>query len=203
MNETLNSSKGDTQRQRIIEAAYDLFYRKGFNQTSFSDIAHAADFPRGNFYYYFKSKDDLLREVMRFRIQALKDMVAQWDQGSDDPAQRLMFVADMMEATKQDVMRYGCPLGTLTAELGKTQKALQDEAVQMLDTIVSWAERQLIELGYGDQAPILAMHLMARLQGITMMAYAYGNDAFVDYEICGIRKELKQLGRKESLNDCD
>lgn len=202
MTAALNSSKGDSQRQRIIEAAYELFYRKGFNQTSFSDIAQAADFPRGNFYYYFKSKDDLLREVLGFRIAALREMVAQWDQGSENPAERLMSVADMLEATKLDVIRYGCPLGTLTAELGKTQTALQSEALQMFDTIIGWAERQLVALGYGDQAHILAMHLMARLQGVTMMAYAYGNSAFIDYEICCIRKELERLGRKDPVNEC-
>jgi TetR/AcrR family transcriptional regulator, transcriptional repressor for nem operon len=201
MTEAVQSIKGGSNRQRIIRAAYELFYQKGFNQTSFSDIAEAADFPRGNFYYYFKSKDALLKEVVRYRIDLLKEMMVQWDQGSDDPAQRLLFVADMMEATREDVIRYGCPLGTLTAELGKTQEDLQGEAVQMLNVIIAWTERQLEALGYGEQAHILAMHLMSRLQGVTMMAFSYGDRAFIDYEIQSIRQELERLGRKEPLYD--
>jgi AcrR family transcriptional regulator len=201
MTEEAQSSKGDSNRQRIIKAAYELFYKKGFNQTSFSDIAKAADFPRGNFYYYFKSKDALLKEVVQYRVDLLKAMLEQWDQSSDDPARRLLFITDLMEATKEDVIRYGCPLGTLTSELGKTQTDLQEDAVQMMNVINAWAERQLEALGYGEQAHILAMHLMSRLQGVTMMAFSYGDRAFIDYEIRSMREELERLGRKEPLND--
>jgi len=201
MTKTVEPCKGDSNRQRIIQAAYELFYHQGFNQTSFSDIAEAAEFPRGNFYYYFKSKDELLREVVQYRLERLKEMLAQWDAGSDDPAQRLLFIADMMEASKPDVMRYGCPLGTLTAELGKTQAPLQEEAVQMFDIIIDWAQSQLEALGYGEQSRILAMHLMARLQGMTMMAFSYGDEAFIDYEILNMRQELERLGRKECEYD--
>jgi AcrR family transcriptional regulator len=193
--------KGDSNRQRIIQAAYELFYHQGFNQTSFSDIAEAAEFPRGNFYYYFKSKDELLREVVHYRSDRLREMLAQWDASSNDPAQRLLFIADMMEASKADVMRYGCPLGTLTAELGKTQAALQEEALQMFDIIIDWAQAQLETLGYGEQARILAMHLMARLQGVTMMAFSYGDEAFIDFEIQSMRQELERLGRKDFEHD--
>ena len=46
-------TKGEGNRQRIIEAADNLFYRRGYNQTSFQDISDATGIPRGNFYYYF------------------------------------------------------------------------------------------------------------------------------------------------------
>lgn len=48
--------KGENNRQRIIDAAENLFYRRGYNQTSFQDISDATDIPRGNFYYYYKTK---------------------------------------------------------------------------------------------------------------------------------------------------
>lgn len=201
MTKVAEPCKGDSNRQRIIQAAYELFYHQGFNQTSFSDIAEAAEFPRGNFYYYFKSKDELLREVVHYRSDRLREMLAQWDANSEDPAQRLLFIADMMQATKADVMRYGCPLGTLTAELGKTQSALQEEALQMFDIIIEWAQHQLETLGYGEQARLLAMHLMARLQGVTMMAFSYGDEAFIDFEIQSMRQELERLGRKDLEHD--
>ena len=47
-------TKGENNRTRIIEAADQLFYKHGYNQTSFSDIADITGIPRGNFYYYFK-----------------------------------------------------------------------------------------------------------------------------------------------------
>ena len=53
-------SKSDLTKQRIVQAANQLFYRKGFSQTSFSDVVAEADVPRGNIYYYFKSKEEIL-----------------------------------------------------------------------------------------------------------------------------------------------
>ena len=50
-------AKSERTRQRIIDAANQLFYRKGYNRTSFTDVVEEADVPRGNIYYYFKTKD--------------------------------------------------------------------------------------------------------------------------------------------------
>ena len=194
---TTSSKKSDSNRQKIIEAAYDLFYHQGFNQTSFSDIAEAASFPRGNFYYYFKSKDELLTEVVQYQVERMRQMIADWNQASSDPAERLMCIADMMENSRDDVIRYGCPLGTLTAELGKTQAGLQKEAVHMFDVLIDWLVEQLQALGYAEQSKTLAMHVIGRVQGVTTMAFAYGDSTFVDYEIDVIRRELRQLARRE------
>ena len=70
--------KGEGNRQRIIDAANDLFYRRGYNQTSFQDISDATGIPRGNFYYYFKTKDEILDAVVSSRIAELADMLKNW-----------------------------------------------------------------------------------------------------------------------------
>ena len=60
-------SKGESNRQRIIDAADALFYQRGYNQTSFQDISDETGIPRGNFYYYFKTKDEILSAVVATR----------------------------------------------------------------------------------------------------------------------------------------
>ena len=57
-----------TTREHIVAAADQLFYRQGFEHTSFSDIADAVQISRGNFYYHFKSKDEILDAVIDVRI---------------------------------------------------------------------------------------------------------------------------------------
>ncbi|MGI9514997.1 MAG: TetR/AcrR family transcriptional regulator, partial [Anderseniella sp.] len=44
-------------RDHIVAAASQLFYRQGYEHTSFADIAGAVRISRGNFYYHFKTKD--------------------------------------------------------------------------------------------------------------------------------------------------
>ncbi len=198
MAETKKAGKGQSNKQRIIEAANDLFYHQGFNQTSFTEIAEAADFPRGNFYYYFRTKEELLKEVILFRCEVMRDMLKYWDEQSSDPCIRLQNLATMLEQSREDIVRYGCPLGTLTAELGKTQEVLKEEAMEMFNIIVDWSEIQLQAMGYGEQSRQLAKHLMARIQGITTIAYAYQDSDYAVFEVEKLRSEIQGLCRKEN-----
>ena len=45
----------------LLEAANKLVHQQGFNQTTLADIAKAAQVPLGNVYYYFKTKEDIVR----------------------------------------------------------------------------------------------------------------------------------------------
>ena len=47
-------------REKIINTAWKLFYEEGFGETTINDIIREADISKGTFYYYFRSKDDLL-----------------------------------------------------------------------------------------------------------------------------------------------
>ena len=49
-----------TVKERIIEAASELFQKKGYNNVSIDEIIEKAGTSKGGFYYYFDSKDQLL-----------------------------------------------------------------------------------------------------------------------------------------------
>jgi AcrR family transcriptional regulator len=56
-------------RRRILDAAYELFYRKGFGRVGVDDIATAAGITKRTLYYHFKSKDDLLASVLELHSE--------------------------------------------------------------------------------------------------------------------------------------
>lgn len=56
--------KRDEVRQRIINAAYESFWRSGFRRTSMDGIAARAGLTKRTVYSYFRSKDDLLAAVL-------------------------------------------------------------------------------------------------------------------------------------------
>ena len=68
-----------TTRDHIVDAADQLFYRQGYEHTSFSDIADAVQISRGNFYYHFKSKDEILDAVIDERLANTQTMLEQWE----------------------------------------------------------------------------------------------------------------------------
>ncbi len=172
------SSKGESNRQRIIGAADNLFYRSGYNQTSFQDISDATGIPRGNFYYYFKTKDEILNAVVDTRILELKKMLKQCDADTDDARERLLMFSNMLERSREDVIRSGCPIGTLNSELAKNDSVLHEKSSQVFILLRDWIKQRFGDLGL-DNADDLAMDLLAKLQGVTVVACAFQDDAFV------------------------
>ncbi|WP_094607695.1 HTH-type transcriptional regulator BetI [Sporomusa silvacetica DSM 10669] len=55
----------------IIDAAETLFYSKGYHETAISDIVKKMGVAQGTFYYYFKSKDDLLDALINRHLSTL------------------------------------------------------------------------------------------------------------------------------------
>ena len=54
----------EERKNEIIDAAEELFNTKGFEQTSVSDIVKRVGVAQGLFYYYFKSKEEILNAVL-------------------------------------------------------------------------------------------------------------------------------------------
>jgi AcrR family transcriptional regulator len=179
--------KSERTRQRIVEAANRLFYHKGYNQTSFSDVVHAADVPRGNIYYYFKTKDEILEAAIGYRIERIGQMLDSWTGAYHTPIERLHRFIDILSNSADAIMRYGCPMGTLNTELGKDQDRLQEQAENLFKVFESWLSDQFSELGYAGRAHELALRLMAQGQGISVMAHVHNDPGF-------LRREKERLG---------
>ena len=61
----------ERNKELILRAASEEFADKGFAATKTSDIAAKAGLPKPNVYYYFKSKENLYREVLESIIEPL------------------------------------------------------------------------------------------------------------------------------------
>ncbi len=67
------SPKGADTKLRIIRAAADLFHKQGLHATSPDEVIEASETGKGQFYYYFKSKEGLIHEVLRWHLDAIGD----------------------------------------------------------------------------------------------------------------------------------
>ena len=107
----------NTTREQIVEAADELFYRRGYEHTSFSDIADVVRISRGNFYYHFKTKDEILDAVIDLRLANTQKMLDQWEAEGKRPADRIRSFIHILIANRAKIMRHGCPVGTLLPSL--------------------------------------------------------------------------------------
>ncbi|MEK6747747.1 MAG: TetR/AcrR family transcriptional regulator [Pseudomonadota bacterium] len=174
---------GNTTRDHIIDAADELFYRQGYAHTSFSDIADAVQISRGNFYYHFKSKGKILDAVINTRLANTRKMLAHWEIEAKQPADRIRSFVHMLVANRAKIKRYGCPVGTLCTELAKLNHASQAEANQLFTLFRVWLRKQFTLLGRKADADELAMHLLARSQGVATLANAFHDEKFIRQEV--------------------
>ena len=180
-----------TTRDHIVEAADRLFYRQGYENTSFSDIADVVQISRGNFYFHFKSKDEILDAVINARLADTRTILEQWEVQGKQPADRIESFINILIANRADIKRYGCPVGTLCAELAKLNHAAQAEANKLFTLFRTWLREQFTLLGRRADADALAMHLLARSQGVAMLANAFHDEKFIRQEVKKMRDWLR------------
>lgn len=172
-----------TTRDHIVEAADQLFYQKGYEHTSFADIADVVQISRGNFYYYFKTKDEILEAVIGLRLSNTEKMLGQWEANGKSPADRIRSFIQILIMNRAKIMLYGCPVGTLRNELAKLDHVAQAEANKIFVLFRNWLSRQFALLGRDADAGALAMHLLARSQGVATLANAFRDEDFIRQEV--------------------
>lgn len=172
-----------TTRDGIVKAADELFYRQGFEHTSFAHIAEAVGISRGNFYHHFKTKDEILAAVIAERLANTREMLAQWEGSNEHPFDRISAFIHILIANRAEIMRHGCPVGTLCGELAKLEHASQAAANELFTLFRAWLGQQFTLLGREADADALAMHLLAMSQGVATLANAFHDTAFVDREV--------------------
>lgn len=172
-----------TTRDHIVKAADELFYRQGYEHTSFAHIAEAVGISRGNFYHHFKTKDEILEAVIAERLNNTREMLAQWESSNEHPFDRIRAFIHILIANRTEIMRHGCPVGTLCAELAKLEHASQAAANELFTLFRTWLGRQFTLLGREADADALAMHLLALSQGVATLASTFHDTAFVEREV--------------------
>jgi AcrR family transcriptional regulator len=173
----------EATREHIVRAADELFYKQGYQHTSFADIADAVRISRGNFYYHFKTKDEILAAVIDARVAERRRMLGQWEAEQPAPAGRIRCYINIVITNAADIENYGCPVGTLTTELSKLGHGSLESATGIFTLFRTWLGEQFAALGRADNADELAMHVLAFSQGIAIVSNAYQDREFVRREV--------------------
>ena len=120
-------------------------------------------------------------------------MLMDWDQEFDEPKQRLLRYAEVPLNEIDGVLRYGCPMGSLNVELGKTQLALQSHAAEMFSLFLEWLQKQFIALKYNKkESRNLALHIISVSQGAALMGNVYQDRSFIEREVSLIKEWISQ-----------
>ena len=159
------------KRDRLVEAASQLFYDQGVERTTIAEIAVAADVPAGNVYYYFKTKDDIIDAVVSLRIGEIEATHADLETRFDTPAERLKALFRSLSEHAETIAQRGCPIGSLCTELSKRVPGPDQHSMRLMQSLIGGAEQQFLEMGRTD-ARELAIEMIASYQGTAVLSQA-------------------------------
>jgi len=186
-------------RDRLIEAARDLFITQGYSSTGIAQILKTAGARSGSLYHFFPTKEDLLLAVLDWYRQnigtALLDPI--WERVSD-PIERVFGLFDgyrqMLLLTE---FRHGCPIGNLALEVCETHpnaRALINRNFDLwLEAVSSCFEEAAGRLPDGTDPKELAVFVLTTMEGAVMLARSYRSLDPFDVAVTQLRDYVERL----------
>ncbi len=170
-------------RERIVEAADRLFAEHGFAATSIADVAAAAQLLKGNLAYYFKTKQEVFDAVLLARQQRLWRELTQGLALDADAKTAITRLLAQVRSQADHLARFGCPIGSLSTELGKTGTRLPSPAARPLVELEDYLRFQFGRVMQVGVARECAEHLLALLQGAAVVAQARRDPSVVRRQV--------------------
>lgn len=184
-----------TTKQKIIESADRLFYENGFEATSFEDISEVVGISRGNFYHHFKSKNEILDAAIDERIENIKLLLIDWEKDTN-PKRRIIKFINILIMNRENIEKYGCPLGSLCTELGKLKHVSVKNARKLFEIFENWLVMQFTALGLYNAIKYARRTLLIS-QGGAVMSNIYQDRELIDYEIALFEDWLDKIIKEE------
>lgn len=130
------STKGAATRDQILNAAARLIHVQGYQSTSLDDVLRESGVGKGNFYYYFKSKEDLGYAIIDRITQAFVERSlgpAFADAEADPVAQIHAFLDRVLDAQRLRKCIGGCVMGNLASELSDVHEGFRQRLAGTFD----------------------------------------------------------------------
>lgn len=184
---------GAATRQRVIEAAYDLFYRDGFHRVGVDAVAEAAGVTKRTLYYHFDSKDALLAAVLEHQGGLAVGRIEAWlGPVSEAPAAVTDALFDALDRWAGRPGWAGSGFTRLTMELaGLPGHPARDVARRHKAAIEELLARRLSDR-HGEAAPGLARRIMVLLEGCQAMILISGDRAYAREAAVAARALVEQ-----------
>lgn len=193
------TKRGRASRERIVERAAELFAERGIAGTSVDEVLAAAGAGKGQFYHYFRGRDELAAAAVGFRC-------AQVVGGLTEALGRVSSLAGLEQALTGFIARFeqaglpGCPIGTLATEVAGRNEEARAQAAAGFD---AWEKlladalermRRRGELRADAEPAVLATGLLASIEGGMVLSQARRNMASlrvaVDTGLAQVRASL-------------
>jgi TetR/AcrR family transcriptional repressor of nem operon len=187
-------------RTRLVLAAMQLFWAKGYNSTSIADVLQTAKVNSGSLYYFFPGKTDLLAAVLDMYHDGIRQMLLEpaWA-GVNDPVEKIFaLLARYRQSLADTDCFYGCPIGSLALELHEPDPPVRERLAKnfsaWIDAITECLEQAKARLPADLDRRELAQFVLTTMEGGVMQARTFRDIAYFDAAVRQLRQYFKRLG---------
>lgn len=180
-------------RDKLVQAAKELFHQQGTHRTSIAQVAERAGIPTGNVYYHFRTRDSLVDAVAHAHADDIARALAHYER-APDPLARLQAMVRTGHQYRDELSTYGCPYAGLCQDMAKGDVVFDTRDRQLLGAYVAWTAEQFQLLGYDDAtAADLAHDLIAGIQGAYLLTYTLHDPALLVRQLARLEHWLTHL----------
>jgi AcrR family transcriptional regulator len=184
-------------RDRIVHAAMELFWRKGYGSTSIADILETAKVNSGSLYYFFKGKQDLLVAVLEAYRDGIGPMLLEpsWGEVEDKIEKIFALLGTYRRLLVETDCFYGCPIGSLALEIHEPDPEIR---ALIAANFANWTEAvkgclDQAGLSAGTDTLGLAELVLTVMEGAVMQTRTYRDIGHYDRAVEQLRSYLSLL----------
>ena len=188
-------------KEEILDAACRLMSLRGFHRTSLKDILRESRVGKGNFYYYFKSKEELGYAILDRTAAVYREGIfaSVLSDGSDPLRQIFQFLDRIVQVQRQAGCVGGCPVGNLALELSDLHEGFRQRLARIFEDWRDQIERQLeMARQQGQIDPTtdtraMARFLVAGVEGGILLAKVKKNWKILEECVAELKRHLVPL----------
>ena len=170
---------GRSTREAVIAAATRLIHVHGYNAMSLDDVLRESGVGKGNFYYHFKSKEELGYAILDTIVDGFLDRTLEpcfADAEAAPLGQIRCFLDRVLQAQRDRNCVGGCVMGNLASELSDVHEGFRTRLATLFTT---WqarlapaleSARRRGELASASEPEALARFVVASLEGAILLA---------------------------------
>jgi AcrR family transcriptional regulator len=198
-------TKGERTRERLMDLAYESIVEKGFAATSIEELVEAAGITKSGFFYHFRDKNDLARQLFeRFLSEdesIMETLEKRARELSDDPLQSFLIFLNVYAQMMDDMqaLHPGCMVATVTYQErmfdAEVRQMNVDYLRRMRERFVRWLKE--IVARYPPRIPVeldeLADQLNVIVEGAIIQSKALRDESLMGKQTRLYRNHIKLL----------
>jgi AcrR family transcriptional regulator len=186
-------ARSKRNRNRLINAAAELFWRNGYDGASLAGIAAEAGVPIGNVYYYFRSKAALAEAVASLMESETRAALSGINAANPGPQQRLAALIALFSSSNAARTERGCPIARASRDFRNDAPRAAERAGRILGRIGDWLAEQLQARLPGEEARGTASQWLMTWQGAIILAHAGNDRSVLDEAMADLNRQVAAI----------